>query len=69
MMSSIALTAQNELPLVDGAVRLGSCGGNVGKFLCIGLNYADHAAESNMPIPTEPEVFTKATSVCLAVGV
>ncbi len=51
-----------SLPLVDSDVRIAPCVGNVGKFLCIGLNYADHAAESGMPIPTEPEVFTKATS-------
>jgi 2,4-diketo-3-deoxy-L-fuconate hydrolase len=50
------------LPIVDADVRLGACVGNVGKFLCIGLNYADHAAESGMTIPDEPEVFTKATS-------
>ncbi len=52
----------NYLPLVDEDVRLGACAGNVGKFLCIGLNYSDHAAESGMPVPSEPEVFTKATS-------
>lgn len=52
----------STLPLVDNDVRLGACVGNVGKFLCIGLNYADHAAESGMTIPDEPEVFTKATS-------
>jgi 2-keto-4-pentenoate hydratase/2-oxohepta-3-ene-1,7-dioic acid hydratase in catechol pathway len=52
----------HELPLVDEHVRLGACVGSVGKFLCIGLNYSDHAAESGMPVPTEPEVFTKATS-------
>jgi 2,4-didehydro-3-deoxy-L-rhamnonate hydrolase len=51
-----------DLPLVDSDVHLGPCVGNVGKFLCIGLNYSDHAAESGMPVPTEPEVFTKATS-------
>ena len=51
-----------SLPLVSSDVRLGACVGNVGKFLCIGLNYADHAAESGMTIPDEPEVFTKATS-------
>lgn len=50
------------LPIVDGEPRLGACVGKVGKFLCIGLNYADHAAESGMKIPGEPEVFTKATS-------
>ncbi|MEP4889355.1 MAG: fumarylacetoacetate hydrolase family protein [Aliiglaciecola sp.] len=51
-----------SLPIVDGDVRLGACVNKVGKFICIGLNYADHAAESNMPIPTEPEVFSKFTS-------
>jgi 2-keto-4-pentenoate hydratase/2-oxohepta-3-ene-1,7-dioic acid hydratase in catechol pathway len=50
------------LPIVGNNPRLGSCVANVGKFLCIGLNYADHAAESGMTIPSEPEVFTKATS-------
>ena len=52
----------SSLPVVDTDVRLGACVGNVGKFICIGLNYADHAAESGMKIPDEPEVFTKATS-------
>lgn len=51
-----------SLPIVESDVRLGACVGNVGKFICIGLNYADHAAESGMAIPSEPEVFTKATS-------
>ena len=51
-----------NLPVIDPETRLGPCVGNVGKFICIGLNYADHAAESNMRIPQEPEVFTKATS-------
>ena len=50
------------LPLVDGGVRIGPCVGRVGKFICIGLNYADHAAESGMELPTEPVIFTKATS-------
>jgi len=52
----------SNLPIVESDVRFGACVGNVGKFLCIGLNYADHAAESGMDIPKEPEVFTKATS-------
>jgi 2,4-diketo-3-deoxy-L-fuconate hydrolase len=47
-------------PQVD--LRLGPCVGRVGKFICIGLNYADHAAESNMPVPPEPVVFSKWTS-------
>jgi 2-keto-4-pentenoate hydratase/2-oxohepta-3-ene-1,7-dioic acid hydratase in catechol pathway len=51
-----------SLPIVDSSVRIAACVANVGKFICIGLNYADHAAESNMPIPTEPEVFSKFTS-------
>ncbi|ODS54286.1 MAG: hypothetical protein ABS36_11470 [Acidobacteria bacterium SCN 69-37] len=50
------------LPKVEGAPRIGPCVGRVGKFICIGLNYSDHAAESNMPVPTEPILFMKATS-------
>lgn len=51
-----------SLPRVDGNPRLGPCVGNVGKIVCIGLNYSDHAAESNMPVPTEPVIFMKPTS-------
>ena len=51
-----------QLPLVEGAPRLGSPVRQVGKFIAIGLNYADHAAEAGMPIPAEPVVFMKATS-------
>lgn len=50
------------LPLVPAGVRIGPCVAKVGKFICIGLNYSDHAAESGMALPAEPEVFTKATS-------
>jgi 2-keto-4-pentenoate hydratase/2-oxohepta-3-ene-1,7-dioic acid hydratase in catechol pathway len=50
------------LPLVSGTPRIGPCVGQVGKFICVGLNYADHAAESNMPLPKEPILFMKATS-------
>ena len=50
------------LPVVGGEPRIGACVGRVGKLVCIGLNYADHAAESNMPIPSEPVVFNKWTS-------
>ncbi|THT99388.1 fumarylacetoacetate hydrolase family protein [Lampropedia puyangensis] len=59
-----ALKSQDltALPLVEGQPRLGACVGRIGKFICIGLNYADHAAESNMAIPTEPVVFSKWTS-------
>ncbi|WP_395024428.1 ureidoglycolate lyase [Comamonas odontotermitis] len=50
------------LPAVGGQPRIGPCVGRVGKFICIGLNYADHAAESGAAIPTEPVVFGKWTS-------
>lgn len=49
-------------PLVAGNPRLGACVGQVGKFICIGLNYADHAAESGMALPDDPVIFFKATS-------
>ena len=56
----------DTLPLVDGTpqedLRLGACVGNIGKFVCIGLNYADHAEEAGMPIPEEPIIFNKWTS-------
>jgi 2-keto-4-pentenoate hydratase/2-oxohepta-3-ene-1,7-dioic acid hydratase in catechol pathway len=51
-----------SLPEVTGSPRIGPCVANVGKFICIGLNYSDHAAESGMAVPTEPVVFMKATS-------
>ena len=51
-----------SLPVVDPATRLGACVAGTGKFICIGLNYADHAAESGMPVPPEPVIFMKATS-------
>lgn len=51
-----------NLPLVEGSPRLGACVGHVGKFICIGLNYADHAAEAGMALPEEPVIFFKATS-------
>lgn len=54
-----------SLPVVEGEVRLAACVGRIGKFVCIGLNYRDHAAESGMAIPAEPVVFNKWTSaVC-----
>jgi 2,4-diketo-3-deoxy-L-fuconate hydrolase len=55
-----------SLPVVDGVpqqdLRLGPCVGGIGKFICIGLNYADHAKEAGMPIPPEPIIFNKWTS-------
>ncbi|WP_323771958.1 fumarylacetoacetate hydrolase family protein [Antarctobacter sp.] len=70
-LRSAALYALKEidpasLPLVPGTpqadLRLGPCVGNIGKFVCIGLNYADHAEEAGMPIPEEPIIFNKWTS-------
>ena len=51
-----------SLPEIDSAVRLGACVGNIGKFMCIGLNYSDHAAETGSDIPEHPILFMKATS-------
>jgi 2,4-didehydro-3-deoxy-L-rhamnonate hydrolase len=51
-----------DLPQVQGQPRLGACVGRVGKFICVGLNYSDHAAESGMTVPAEPIIFMKATS-------
>ena len=51
-----------SLPLVEGGPRLGPCVGGVGKFLCIGLNYSDHAAETGATVPPEPVLFAKAVS-------
>ena len=51
-----------SLPRVENNPRLGPCVGRIGKFVCIGLNYSDHAKETGMPIPTEPIVFMKTTS-------
>jgi 2-keto-4-pentenoate hydratase/2-oxohepta-3-ene-1,7-dioic acid hydratase in catechol pathway len=52
-----------KLPFVTGAPpRIGACVGGTGKFICIGLNYADHAAESGLQVPPEPVIFMKATS-------
>ena len=51
-----------NLPVIEASTRIGACVGSVGKFVCIGLNYADHAAESGMELPEEPVIFFKATS-------
>ncbi len=60
-IARIAVLDPQSLPLLP-AGRIGPCVGQVGKFICIGLNYADHAAESNLPVPAEPIMFMKATS-------
>ena len=61
-LKKIAAINLSTLPIVSNDTRLGACVGNVGKFLCIGLNYSDHAAESGLPVPSEPILFSKATS-------
>ncbi len=61
-LAKLAKLKADKLPLVKGKKRFGPPVSRVGKFIAIGLNYADHAAESNMPIPKEPIVFMKATS-------
>jgi 2,4-diketo-3-deoxy-L-fuconate hydrolase len=61
-LASLADIDTDKLPLVDPEVRIGACVGDVGKFICIGLNFSDHAAESKLPVPEEPVVFGKWTS-------
>jgi 2,4-diketo-3-deoxy-L-fuconate hydrolase len=61
-LRELASLRVEDLPVVEGSPRLGPPVANVGKFIAIGLNFSDHAAESNLPIPKEPVVFMKATS-------
>lgn len=61
-LKKIAALDPETLPLVEGPQRIGACVGHVGKFICIGLNYADHAAETGKAVPSEPVIFMKATS-------
>ncbi len=61
-MKKLAELDLSTLPELDNNERIGACVGQVGKFICIGLNYADHAAESGMAVPPEPVMFFKATS-------
>ena len=61
-LARIAALDPVDLPLVSGTPRLGPCVGNIGKFMCIGLNYSDHAAETGAEIPEHPILFLKANS-------
>ncbi len=61
-LARLAKLKPDSLRAVRGAPRLGPCVGRVGNFIAVGLNYADHAAESGMPVPKEPVLFSKATS-------
>jgi len=64
-LARLAAIDPASLPAVDAGTRIGACVGNVGKLISVGLNYSDHAAETNNPIPTEPILFGKAiTSIC-----
>jgi 2,4-didehydro-3-deoxy-L-rhamnonate hydrolase len=62
ILAKLSAIDPKTLPLVAGQPRLGPPVAGVGKFLCIGLNYSDHAAESGMPVPAEPIIFMKATT-------
>ncbi len=64
-LARIAAINPHSLPLVEGSTRIGACVGNVGKLVCIGLNYADHAAESGVAVPPEPVIFMKASSAII----
>jgi len=64
-LARIAALDPASLPVVAGQPRIGPCVGRVGKFLCIGLNYSDHAAETGATVPPEPILFTKATSAII----
>jgi ureidoglycolate lyase/2,4-diketo-3-deoxy-L-fuconate hydrolase len=61
-LARLAALDPRSLPLVEGTPRRGPCVGRVGKMVCVGLNYSDHAKESNMPVPGEPVLFMKATT-------
>ncbi len=61
-LSKVSEIDTATLPLIRGIPRVGPCVGNVGKIICVGLNYRDHAAEANMAIPSEPILFLKPTS-------
>lgn len=64
-LARIASTDIDLLPKLEASERIGPCVADVGKFICIGLNYADHAAETGAPIPEEPIIFMKATSAII----
>ena len=61
-LAAIRAVDPSSLPVVPASVRLGACVGGTGKFICIGLNYSDHAAETGATVPPEPIIFMKATS-------
>lgn len=61
-LAALRNLSTDSLPIIAGHPRIGACIGQVGKLVCVGLNYADHAAEAGLPLPTEPLLFMKATT-------
>lgn len=61
-LAGLSANDLGALPVVEGNPRLGPCVAGTGKFICIGLNYSDHAAETGATVPSEPIIFMKATS-------
>ena len=64
-LAKIRALEASKLPKITGSPRIGPCVAGVGKIVCVGLNYKDHAAEANMPIPAEPILFLKPTSAII----
>jgi ureidoglycolate lyase len=64
-IAKIRAADASKLPVLDSNLRIGPCVGFTGKFICVGLNYADHAAETGAAIPAEPILFQKATSAII----
>lgn len=64
-LDKLASVDPARLPAVEGAVRMAPIVADIGKMICVGLNYSDHAAESGMDVPSEPVLFTKATSAII----
>ena len=61
-LATLQALVPSRLPLITSTPRVGPCVAGIGKIICVGLNYSDHAAESRMPIPSEPILFLKPTS-------
>lgn len=64
-LAKLARIDETSLPVLDPAGRIGPCVGHIGKFICIGLNYSDHARETGAKIPSEPILFNKWTSAVI----
>ncbi|KQZ28245.1 fumarylacetoacetate hydrolase family protein [Duganella sp. Root1480D1] len=64
-LDKLASVDPTRLPAVEGPVRMAPIVADIGKLICVGLNYSDHAAESGMDVPSEPVLFTKATSAII----